>query len=148
MPDFTYTALANSGAKSFGTITATSEREAATMLDAKGLFPLHIATANADGGTGYTFSFGSGVSKRELCSTYGQMADLLSAGVPLLRSIELLERQTSNKRLSSILRDVRMRVADGTGLAQSMAMHPKVFDELIVSGETGPSMTGGKLAFR
>ena len=133
MPDFTYTALASTGAKSIGSLTATSEREAASMLDARGLFPLHIAAANADGGTGYTFTFGSGVSKRQLCTTYSQLADLLGSGVPLLRSIELLERQTSNKRLATVLRDVRMRVADGMGLAQAMAQHPKVFDELVVS---------------
>ncbi len=133
MPDFTYTALASTGAKSAGTITATSEREAASMLDARGLFPLNITTANADGGTGYTITFGSGVSKRQLSTTYSQLADLLASGVPLLRSIELLERQTTNKRLSVVLRDVRMRVADGTGLAQAMAQHPRVFDELVVS---------------
>ena len=133
MPDFTYTALASTGAKSVGSLTATSEREAASILDARGLFPLHIAAANADGGTGYTITFGSGVSKRQLCTTYSQLADLLRSGVPLLRSIELLERQTANKRLASVLRDVRMRVADGSGLAQAMAQHPKVFDELVVS---------------
>jgi len=133
MPDFTYTALLSTGAKSIGTITATSEREAATMLDAKGLFPLHIAAANAAGGTGYTFSFGSGVSRRQLSTTYSQLADLLGSGVPLLRSIELLERQSANKRLATVLRDVRMRVADGMGLAQAMGQHPKIFDELVVS---------------
>ena len=133
MPDFTYTALAGTGVKSIGSITATSEREAASILDARGLFPLHIAAANAEGGTGYTLSFGSGVSRRQLSTTYSQLADLLASGVPLLRSIELLEKQTANKRLAVVLRDVRMRVADGTGLAQAMGQHPKVFDELVVS---------------
>ncbi len=133
MPDFTYTALAGTGVKSVGSITATSEREAASMLDARGLFPLHIAAANSEGGSGFTISFGSGVSKRQLSTMYSQLADLLGSGVPLLRSIELLEKQSSNKRLSVVLRDVRMRVADGTGLAQAMAQHPRVFDELVVS---------------
>jgi general secretion pathway protein F len=53
--------------------------------------------------------------------------------VPLLRSLEILERQSSNRTLQSVLRDVRARVADGTGLAQAMAFHPRVFDELAVS---------------
>ena len=133
MPDFTYTALLSTGAKSIGTITATSEREAATMLDAKGLFPLHFAAANAAGGAGLSFTIGSGVSRRQLSTTYSQLADLLGSGVPLLRAIELLERQSSNKRLATVLRDVRMRVADGMGLAQAMAQHPRIFDELVVS---------------
>ena len=130
MPDFTYTALAATGSKSSGSISAGSEREAAAMLDAKGLFPISIALANTTGGS---FSIGGGVSGRQLATVYGQLADLLSSGVPLLRALELLERQSTNKRLQAVVRDVRMNVAEGTGLAQAMAKHPKVFDELVVS---------------
>ena len=53
--------------------------------------------------------------------------------MPLLRSLELLERQSTNTTLAVVLRDVRVKVADGTGLAQAMAVHPKVFNELAVS---------------
>ncbi|MCU0703063.1 MAG: type II secretion system F family protein [Fimbriiglobus sp.] len=130
MPDFSYTALASTGAKSTGTVTAGSEREAAALLDAKGLFPITIAPAGANGGG---FSLLSGVSGRELATLYGQLADLLGAGVPLLRALELLERATTNKRLQSVMRDVRMNVAEGTGLAQALAKHPQVFDELVIS---------------
>ncbi len=128
MPDFNYTALANSGAKSTGSVSANSEREAASMLDAKGLFPISITQAGAS-----SFSFGGGVNGRQLATVYGQLADLLNSGVPLLRALELMERQSSNKKLQSVMRDVRMSVAEGTGLAQSMAKHPKVFNELVVS---------------
>lgn len=130
MPDFTYEALAKTGLKSLGTLTAGNEREAANMLDARGLFPIKISLA---GGSANPVGFFGGVSKRALATMYSQLADLLHSGVPLLRSLELLERQTTNKRLGVVLRDVRMKVADGTGLAQAMASHPKVFDELAVS---------------
>jgi len=131
MPDFTYEALASTGAKQTGTLTAASEREAATMLDGRGLFPIRITqVAASQSGGGFIFS---GVSKRQLSTTYAQLADLLHSGVPMLRSLEILERQSSSKRLSSVLRDVRIKVADGTGLAQAMAAHPKVFDELVIS---------------
>jgi general secretion pathway protein F len=131
MPDFTYTALASTGVKSTGTVTAGTEREAAAQLDAKGLFPISVTLA-AGGGEG-KFALFSGVSGRQLATMYGQLADLLQAGVPLLRSLELLERATANKRLQSVMRDVRMNVAEGTGLAQAMAKHPRVFDDLVVS---------------
>ncbi|HEY1187337.1 MAG TPA: type II secretion system F family protein [Gemmata sp.] len=131
MPDFTYEALARTGTKSTGTLTANSEREAALILDGRGLFPLKIAMAKdqASGAGG----FFSGVSGRAVATLYSQLADLLHSGVPLLRSLELLERQSQNKTLKAVLRDVRARVADGTGLAQAMASHPKVFNELAVS---------------
>ena len=130
MPDFAFTALATTGVRSTGTITAGSEREAAAQLDAKGLFPITIAPAAAGGGKLALFG---GVSGRQLATLYGQLADLLQAGVPLLRSLELLERSSTNKRLQSVLRDVRMNVAEGTGLAQAMGKHPRVFNDLVVS---------------
>jgi general secretion pathway protein F len=130
MPDFTYEALSKSGQKSTGTIAANSEREAAVLLDGRGLFPLRIALAKTQAAGG---RFGKRVKARHLATFYSQMADLLHSGVPLLRSLELLERQSTNPTLQSVLRDVRSRVADGTGLAQAMAHHPKVFNELAVS---------------
>jgi general secretion pathway protein F/type IV pilus assembly protein PilC len=131
MPDFTYEALARTGQRAAGTIAANSEREAALLLDGKGLFPVKILLAKTQAAGGLTF--GKRVKGRHLANLYSQLADLLHSGVPLLRSLELLERQSTNLRLQSVLRDVRAKVADGTGLAQAMGSHPKVFDELAVS---------------
>ena len=132
MPDFTYEALAKTGAKSTGTLTANSEREAALILDGRGLFPLKIllAKTQASGAGGL---FAARVGGRTIATFYSQLADLLHSGVPLLRSLELLERQSTNRTLQAVLRDVRSKVADGTGLAQAMGQHPRVFSELAVS---------------
>lgn len=132
MPDFTYEALAKTGLKTTGTLTAGSEREAASALDAQGLFPIRIVSAGG-GSSGGGFALFGGVSKRELATLFSQLADLLHSGVPLLRSLEILERQTTNKRMSSIMRDVRLKVADGQSLSQAMSVHPKAFNELTVS---------------
>ncbi|MBY0457178.1 MAG: type II secretion system F family protein [Gemmataceae bacterium] len=132
MPDFTYEALARTGAKSTGTLTANSEREAALILDGRGLFPLRIGLAKTQAAAAGGL-FGGRVGGRAVATLYAQLADLLHSGVPLLRSLELLERQSTNKTLQSVLRDVRGRVADGTGLAQAMGAHPRVFNDLAVS---------------
>lgn len=132
MPDYTYEALGQTGAKATGTLTANSEREAALILDGRGLFPLKIALARtqASGAGGF---FGGRVRGRQIATFYSQLADLLHSGVPLLRSLEILERQSSNRTLQAVVRDVRGRVADGTGLAQAMAQHPRVFNDLAVN---------------
>jgi general secretion pathway protein F/type IV pilus assembly protein PilC len=132
MPDYTYTALAMSGAKSTGTLSANTQAEVEAQLGAKGLFPVSIAEAKP----GSTGSFGglfSGVGGRALATFYGQLADLLHSGVPLLRSLELLEKQSVNKTLQATVRDVRMQVAEGTGLSEAMGRHPRVFNDLVVS---------------
>lgn len=132
MPDFTYTALAKTGAKTVGKLTAASVAAAAQQLDAQYLFPIEIVEAGTSANRGGGF-FKRGVSNRVLATFYGQLADLVHSGVPLLRSLELLERQTTNPRFASVLREVRMKVADGTGLAQAMAEYPHVFSDLAVS---------------
>lgn len=130
MPDFTYEALTAAGQKTTGTVTATSEREATLVLDGKGLFPLRIAMAkNQAAGTGW----GKSVKGRHLATLYSQLADLLHSGVPLLRALDILERQCTNPTLQAVLRDIKAKVADGTGLAQAMGSHPRVFNELAVS---------------
>jgi len=130
MPDFTYEAIAKTGSKSTGTVTANSEREAAMQLDARGLFPVRIVMAKAQASSR---GFGKKVKGRHLATFYSQLADLLHSGVPLLRSLDILERQSTHPTMQSVLREVRGKVADGTGLAQAMAQHPKVFNELAVS---------------
>jgi general secretion pathway protein F/type IV pilus assembly protein PilC len=144
MPDFTYEALARTGNKSTGTLTANSERDAAQILDGRGLFPTKISLAKTQASGGGGFRFGKRVKGRHLATMYSQLADLLRSGVPLLRSLELLERQSVNPTLQAVIRDVRARVADGTGLAQSMAFHPRVFNELAI-GMVRAGQEGGFL---
>jgi general secretion pathway protein F/type IV pilus assembly protein PilC len=130
MPDFTYEALAGTGSRSTGIMSANSEREVITMLDAKGLFPLKIELAKS----GVAVKRGGRrVSSRVMATFFSQLADLLRAGVPLLRCIEILERQSTNQALAEILREVHNQVADGTTLADSLANFPRAFNELSVS---------------
>jgi general secretion pathway protein F/type IV pilus assembly protein PilC len=129
VPEFTYEALAVSGQRSQGTLTAGSEREVMAALDARGLFPVRIAAVRQAVGRGR----GRRIRPRHMAALYSQLADLLRSGVPLLRSLDILERQSSQPALAVVLREVRARVADGTGLAEAMAQHPRAFDELAIS---------------
>jgi general secretion pathway protein F/type IV pilus assembly protein PilC len=129
MPDYTFEALGKAGDRNSGTLTATSEREAALMLDARGLFPVRIAQAKAKGSAGG----GRRVKGRVISAFYAQLADLLQSGVPLLRSLDILEKQNSNQALAFALREVRAKVADGMTLADAMRPFPRVFNELAVS---------------
>jgi general secretion pathway protein F/type IV pilus assembly protein PilC len=140
MPDFTYEALGSAGARNQGTLTANSKHEVMSMLDARGLFPLRIDLVK----TAATGQGGKRVKSRHMAAFFAQLADLLRAGVPLLRALQILEKQSSNPVLSEILREVHVKVADGTSLADSMGQHPGAFPELAVSmvraGEEGGFM--------
>lgn len=138
MPDFTYEAMASTGVRNQGTLTAGSKHEVMTMLDARGLFPVKIELVKtaATGKQG-----GRRIKSRVMAAFFAQLADLLRAGVSLLRALQILEKQSSNPALGEILREVHAKVADGTSLADSMGQHPGAFNDLSVSmvraGEEG-----------
>lgn len=130
MPDFTYTARSPNGQSATGVLTAGSEREVMVMLDQKGLFPVTITPAKKTVAASMT----SGkVKPKLLCTVFSQLADLLHSGVPLLRSLEIIERQSTTPALTHVLQDVRAQISDGTSLSDAMAKHPKAFNELTVS---------------
>src|ERR1041385_2172587 len=114
MPEYRIQAVANNGRSIQEKLTAESEQDAVAMLDARGLFPVRIELAQKPA---QRFFGRRRVSPRQMATFYSQLADLLHVGVPLLRCLEVLERQTTSPRLVQILREVRAKVADGTTLA-------------------------------
>ncbi len=139
MPDFQYTARELSGRQVTGVLTAASEKDALGSLETRNLFPVNLSLA--DGTKTDAQLIRGRVKARHLAVFYTQLADLLRSGVPLLRSLELLERQTSQATLKQVIQDVKEQVADGTRLAEAMRRHPRAFGELAVSmvraGEEG-----------
>src|SRR6516225_11902343 len=99
MPDFNYEALAGTGQRSNGTLTANSERDAMAMLDARGLFPLRIELAKS---AVNVRRGGRRVASRQMATFFSQLADLLRSGVPLLRSLAILARQSVSPALTEI----------------------------------------------
>jgi len=139
MPDFQYIAREFSGKQVSGTLTANSEKEVLSSLAAKNLFPIQVSqTASSKASEK---QLGKRVPPRVLAVFYSQLADLLRSGVPLLRSLELLSRQSTHPALKVVLQDVRDQVADGSRLYDTMRQHPKAFTELMTSmvraGEEG-----------
>lgn len=139
MPEFRYIARELSGKQIEGTLSAGNEREALGQLTARSLFPMKITMAEA--AKAHQANKRRRVPARILCVFYTQLSDLLRAGVPLLRSLDLLEKQTRHTTLKMVLQEVRDQVADGTRLAEALRQHPTVFPELTVSmvraGEEG-----------
>jgi general secretion pathway protein F len=142
MAEFRYVAREISGLQVEGTVAAASEREALGSLTARNLFPISIAMA--DSAKAHQANKRRRVPARILTVFYTQLSDLLRAGVPLLRSLDLLVKQTRHMTLKLVIQDVRDVVADGTRLAEAMRQHPTVFNELTISmiraGEEGSFM--------
>lgn len=128
MPDFAYVARDMSGAKTTGSITAASQREAVTLLTGQSLFPLQV-TAEASARQ----SKGGRVKGQTMAVAYAQLASLLRAGVPLLRALEVIRKQSSNQTLNRILSEVRNDVEQGSTLGDAIARYPRVFSEMAIN---------------
>lgn len=90
------------------------------------------------------FGVGTGVLIR-LCR---QLATMLSSGGNLLRVLEMLQSENSNRVMRRVLEAIRRKVDEGGALSEALAEHPKVFSPLFVSvvevgeytGQLGPSL--------
>lgn len=122
-----------------GTLTAGSEKDALSALQSQNLFPMNIGLSEA--ARKQVVKGSRRVPGKFLTVFYNQLADLLRSGVPLLRSLQLLEEQTGNQSLRFVIQDVREQVSEGTRLNDAMKRHPKAFNSLTVSmvraGEEG-----------
>jgi general secretion pathway protein F len=138
---FHYEAIEPSGKRVTGTISATSEKEVVQAIGDRGMLPIRIDAASESTAGRRLFGGKKAPSGLVMARVYRQLADLLRAGVALLRAIEIIERQSEPGMLPEALADIRKSVADGEGLAASMGKHPRVFNDLTVSmiraGEEG-----------
>jgi general secretion pathway protein F/type IV pilus assembly protein PilC len=127
MPKFRYTALNADGRQVSGQLEAEGEAAAVRILGERQLFPVNIASADA------SQSKRRRVSSRDIGMMYGQLADLIGSGVPMLRALDSLIRSTVNSQLKAILKEVRTAVADGQTLTDALRTFPEVFPPLHTS---------------
>lgn len=126
MPEFAYIARNSTGQKVEGVLSAATQREALASLSAKELFPVQIKAAGGQ----VKQSGGLKVRSQAMAQFYLELASLLRGGVPLLRSLEVLGKNSSNPTLHQIVDDLHARVTEGDSLADAMARHPRAFSEL------------------
>ena len=140
MPRFAYEALDSQGKEITGDIDALTLEEAQGKIRAMDYFPTSVkeramkkAAAAAAGGRKKSLTFGR-VSSKMLTVFTRQFATLLDAGLPVVRSLRVLEDQLKKGLiLKNNLIDVVDDVESGTTLSEAMAKHPKTFDKLYIS---------------
>jgi type IV pilus assembly protein PilC len=73
-----------------------------------------------------------------------QLSTMVSAGLPIVRSFQILEEQTRSPMLRRAVGDIRTNLEGGMALNDCMAQHPKIFSPMYVSmvkaGETGGAL--------
>ncbi|MDP7636408.1 MAG: type II secretion system F family protein [Phycisphaerae bacterium] len=151
MPTFTYEAMNSVGQPVKGNVEAASSDEAIAKVRAKGNFPTKIkkkvgrrgakATPEAATQAGARKRSVGRVSAKLLAQFTRQLSTLVNAGLPIVRSLEVLQDQQKPGPLRVAIRMVKEDVTDGSSLSDAMKRHPKAFDKLytnmVRAGELG-----------
>lgn len=165
MATFEFVAIDARGKESRGSVDADNQNAAISSLKKKGLFPTSITAAGAakDGALPRAgrppaaakktsamniqiklpnLNLGSGrVKQKQLMVVTRQLATLIDAGLPLLRGLQVIQRQERHPGLKRIMGLLSESIQSGNTLAEAMAQHPKVYNKLYVNmvkaGEIG-----------
>jgi type II secretion system protein F len=142
MGKFLYIARDRKGERIEGALEVEDRQAVISRLQAMGYFPVKIEDVTPKSRFTLNLSFLSGgVSQKEMVSFNRQLADLVAAGVPLVKALTIIVNQVHDPKLHEIVADICKAVQGGDTLAKAMQRHPKVFNTLSVamvrSGETG-----------
>ena len=162
MPKFSFVAMDARGRETKGELEADSQTVALTRIREKGLFPTSVVEAGAAPAKGKKTSAGSRkapgkggslnmelklpafmnrVKPKQLMVFTRQLATLIDAGLPLVRSLDVLEKQEKHPALKSALREMADSIQSGSTFAEALAQHPKIYNKLYVNmakaGEVG-----------
>lgn len=153
MPSFKYEAIDKTGKPQKGVVEAATSEEARQRIKLQGLFPTDVreqkvkkSATEKDAAPvkkkkkGGGFSIG-GVSVKNLTTFTRQLSTLQDAGLPLLRSLQILEQQQKPGLLKGVLQGVVEEVEGGSSLSEAMAKFPRAFNPLytkmVAAGEVG-----------
>jgi type IV pilus assembly protein PilC len=127
---FTWSGTDKNGRNSKGEISAASSSMAKAQLRRQGIKPKSVKKKGKP-------LFGSGQGKAikaaDIAIFTRQLATMMKAGVPLVQSFEIVADGLEKPRMKTMVLDIKNDVASGTGLAPSLAKHPRHFDELFCS---------------
>ena len=163
MPKFNYVALDARGQESVGVIEAGDSSDAVGQLRAAGYFP----TSVVEEGKGKAVAKGAKSAPKKAASSglmkpkskgivlfekktvksktlmifTRQLATLIDAGLPLLRSLTVLAKQEKDAVLHKTIHALADSVQGGSTFSESMAQHPLIFNKLYINmvkaGELG-----------
>ncbi|MBH06482.1 MAG: pilus assembly protein PilC [Phycisphaeraceae bacterium] len=157
MATFQYEALTDTGKPQKGKIVAASSDEAIARIRSQGYFPTSVREQRVTKGKGAkaapaasetakkkkkstSINIGN-VNGKALTAFTRQLSTLQDAGLPILRSLVILEQQQKPGLFKNILEEVHTGVSGGMTLSESMAAHPRAFNKLyckmITAGEVG-----------
>ncbi|GAB7081744.1 type II secretion system F family protein [Megalodesulfovibrio paquesii] len=136
MATFSYQAVTESGSTTTGTLEADSADEARQILVQRGLLPSKVVKGE-DAGAGGVFTrlnnALSTVTVPELILFTKQFRTMFNAGLSIIALLDVLEQQTTNPKLKSVVVEIGQDIKQGASLFNAFSKHSSVFSHLYCS---------------
>ena len=140
MPVYVWKGRSRQGSEKRGEIEAASEQAVMAQLRSQSIRPVRVKQKPKDISEYLPF-LQPGVKTRDLVIFTRQFATMIDAGLPLVQCLDILVSQQENPVFKKALRQIKTDVEQGSTFAESLAKHPKIFDNLFVNlvaaGEVG-----------
>jgi len=140
MPTFIYKAIDTTGREITATVDASSRTAAIDQLAQSNLCPVTVERKDRADKTGFYFRIRR-VSKSNIEAFTRELANLLTAGIPLSRALSILSREASRPAAKILWATIHDQVSGGQSLAEALSQHPQQFPPVYVAmvqaGETG-----------
>ena len=158
MPKFTYTAIdSGTGRERHGTIEGPSRGQVSAALKNHGLALTALEVERPKPSRAFPFRpriqnppaaarkrWGRPVSRKDLTVFTRQLATLVNAGMPLMRSLEVLRRQERSAVFAQVLGELAGVIGSGGTFSDGLGRHPGIFDPLylnmVKAGEAGGAL--------
>jgi len=139
---YKYTAVQADGKEITEVMTAVSMAEVQEKIKARNLLLINVKEDIEKKSAAEQLSFGGKVNAKQISIFCKQFGTLLKAGVPVAAGLDILYRQTENKKLKEALEDVYTEVQKGTQVSTCLRNHPKIFPDLMINMVESGEMTG------
>lgn len=151
MPRFSYTAKKGPKDRVSGVIEAATLDDAVDELSNQGLIPIHLEEASGSAvatalpesriqkiaaqarAPRQSIRIFSGIQSKEITLFGRQLAGLLRAGVPILKSIWIISEQSENPKMKALLTHAQDEIRNGRSLSDVLAVYPKHFPPIYVA---------------
>jgi type IV pilus assembly protein PilC len=128
-----------------GVLEGSNEAEVISELRSKKYFIIDITAPSAlsrDIAPKSSFNFFSRITTRDLSIFTRQFSILINSGMSLMEALGVLVEQTVNKKLQTVLIDVRKNIESGLSLSEALQRHKNVFSRLYISMVNAGEMAG------
>jgi type IV pilus assembly protein PilC len=136
MPKFNFSVRDRAGKNITGTVLMDSREQLVERLRDQGYFVNRISEIKEGGlyeRLDKAIQRMTPIKLKDLSIFSRLLSTMINAGLPILRSLRIIVKQTENPHLAEVLQEVAKMVEEGYSLSYAMGQHPRVFDTLIVS---------------